>query len=57
LTALRDHKIESGKPSGALKIKGVPELPESEITKVPELKVINEVLERAVIFYGEQQHR
>jgi hypothetical protein len=36
LTALQEYKIESGEPSGKLKIGGVPELPEMESAKATE---------------------
>jgi hypothetical protein len=36
LTTLQDYRIESGKPSGELKIKEVPELPEKEMAQAME---------------------
>jgi len=36
LTTLQDYRIESGEPSGELKITEVPELPEKEAAKAGE---------------------
>jgi hypothetical protein len=36
LTTLQDYRIESGKPSGELKITEVPELPETKKAKAQE---------------------
>ncbi|HEY8782568.1 MAG TPA: hypothetical protein VIM16_13170 [Mucilaginibacter sp.] len=38
MTTLQDHRTESGKPSGKLKISEVPELPGKEKAKALEMK-------------------
>ena len=52
---LQDHRTESGKPSGALKIKEVPELAGKRRSESSDKRrVIKRGLEWNAIFYGEE---